>query len=327
MDQNFIDQLAKKLSKLGSKRPLGFHYAHPFGKVPADSIQCNGATYNRALYADFFAYATEQGWVKSESEWQSIASSNGGYCPWYSDGDGSTNFRTPKFAPFMQIAIASGNVGNYHEAGLPNITRGGLWWEGDTTYDTQLTGAFYRGADKTKMGSGRTDYDNYTVQLDASRSSTKYGRSNTVQLESCEWMICVVVLGIATNVGSTDISNVMSAVSQVQADVSAIPTPNAYIIETWHSGSSWYRIWSDGFIEQGFYIQSRTWTSSSYSASLPKVFTSTDYYVSLQAGTGKGSNECEFWVYSKTSSSIKIALTAYDSHSQTSGMHVYACGY
>lgn len=109
----------------------------------------------------------------------------------------------------------------------------------------------------------------------------------------------------------------------------AIPSnPDAYITDTWKSGSSWYRVWSDGFIEQGFYVQSRTWTESPlYSASFPKSFATTDYCVSLQAGTGKGRNECTFWVYSKTSSSIDIALTAYDNRSQTSGLHIYACGY
>ena len=65
-DQEFINQLAEKLSKLGTVRPLGFHYLHPYGTAPADSIICNGATYSRALYKDFFDYITTQGWVKTE---------------------------------------------------------------------------------------------------------------------------------------------------------------------------------------------------------------------------------------------------------------------
>ena len=121
-DQTFLNQLAEKLSKLGTVRPLGFHYLHPYGTVPADSIICNGATYSRALYKDFFDYITTQGWVKTEAEWQEIATRDNGFCPFYSSGDGSTNFRTPKFAPYQQIALASGSVGKYHQAGLPNIT-------------------------------------------------------------------------------------------------------------------------------------------------------------------------------------------------------------
>lgn len=255
MDQEFINELAEKLSKLGTKRPLGFHYAHPFCTVPPDSIQCNGAEYNRSLYSDFFAYATEQGWVKTEAEWQEIASQNNGYCSYYSDGDGSTTFRTPKFAPFMQIAIASGNVGNYHEAGIPNITGTTSAMRGGTSGFTRATGAFNNsslavnsekltGGGYVSSSSSPTD----TIEtFDASRESEVYGKSETVQPESHEWMICVVVFGIATNVGSTDVGNVMSAVAQVQAN------PNlqgqAHIVETWKSDSSWYRVWSDGFKE------------------------------------------------------------------------------
>lgn len=205
--------------------PLGHLFAWPFQTPPDGAIQCNGATYNRALCKDFFAYATSKGWVKTEAEWQSIATSNGGFCPYYSQGNGSTTFRTPKFAPFMQIAIASGDVGKYHQAALP-----------------------------------------------------VYGRSSTVQPESHEWMICVVVAGRATNLGSVDVSNVMSAVAQVQADVSAIPKPNAYVTKTWHSGTSWYRVWSDGFIEQG---DVATVGNSNYApVTFPHPFSNTYYSIS-----------------------------------------------
>lgn len=229
MDQEFINQLAEKLSKLGTKRPLGFHYAHPFGTVPPDSIQCNGAEYNRSLYSDFFAYATEQGWVKTEAEWQEIASQNNGYCSYYSDGNGSTTFRTPKFAPFMQVAIASGNVGNYHEAGIPNITGTTSAMRKPSGGLPRATGAFncsnILNSEKLLGGtyaSTSNASDNTIETFDASRESSVYGKSATVQPESSEWMICVVVFGVATNVGSTDVSNVMSAVAQVQAEIESI---------------------------------------------------------------------------------------------------------
>lgn len=121
-DQEFINQLAEKLRKLGTGRPLGFHYLHPYGTAPVDSIICNGATYSRALYKDFFDYITTQGWVKTEAEWQKIAKEQNGFCPFYSDGDGSTNFRTPKFAPHQQIAMSAAQATTYHQAGLPYAT-------------------------------------------------------------------------------------------------------------------------------------------------------------------------------------------------------------
>lgn len=220
VDPTFINQLAEKLSKLGTIRPLGFHYLHPYGTVPADSIICNGATYSRALYKDFFDYITTQGWVKTEAEWQEIATRDNGFCPFYSSGDGSTNFRVPRFAPYQQIAIASGNAGTYHQAGIPNITDrsdlGGIY-----------SSISFRGAIATVSNegdaTGATHVDaggNQKVKLtfNASNSNSIYGRSDTVQPESHEWVMCVVAYGVATNVGSVDVSNVMSAVAQVQAN-------------------------------------------------------------------------------------------------------------
>lgn len=255
-DQEFINQLAEKLSKLCTVRPLGFHYLHPYGTVPADSIICNGATYSRALYKDFFDYITTQGWVKTEAEWQEIAERDNGFCPFYSSGDGSTNFRTPKFAPYQQIAVASVNAGTYHQAGLPNITGrsdlGGI-------YDA----ASFSGAIATEINTGNAigathceagGSQRVKLTFDAGNSNSIYGRSSTVQPESHEWVMCVVAYGIATNVGSVDIQNVMSAVNAVQAKVEdKLEASTVHITETWKStdGSSWYRKWSDGFIEQG----------------------------------------------------------------------------
>lgn len=283
-DQAFINQLAEKLSKLGTVRPLGFHYLHPYGTVPADSIICNGATYSRALYKDFFDYITTQGWVKTEAEWQEIAKRDNGFCPFYSDGDGSTNFRTPKFAPYMQIAIASGNVGKYHDPGLPNI-KDSLNPIGQEDQNALPTGAFEKAPGKCMTGYSYYD-GNGAYEFNASRYNSIYGNSNTVQPESHEWMICVVVSGQATNLGSVDMADVLTTVAQVQADISqvqddvdAIPRPNAYVTQTWRSGTEWYRVWSDGWIEQGGHGTGGTCTFN-------KSFSNTNYTFNVQPSIG-----------------------------------------
>lgn len=220
-DQEFINQLAEKLSKLGTVRPLGFHYLHPYGTVPADSIICNGATYSRALYKDFFDYITTQGWVKTEAEWQEIATRDNGFCPFYSSGDGSTNFRTPKFAPHQQIAMGVAQATTYHQAGIPNV-------EGSTklTFTDNSDGG--TGVLRVSSGAstGATDADtrvrNNLLSIDASRNSNVYGASDTVQPESHEWVMCVVAYGVATNVGSVDMADVLTTVAQVQANLGTV---------------------------------------------------------------------------------------------------------
>lgn len=261
--------------------PMGHLFAWPYQTPPDGAIQCNGAAYNRSLYKDFFAYATSKGWVKTEAEWQSIANANGGYCPYYSQGDGSTTFRTPKFAPFMQVAIAGENVGKYHQAGLPNITD--TFTEHGNTSGLKCTGAF-TGEARIDLNSNQGGAsDGGRVTMNASRVSSIYGRSTTVQPESNEWMICVVVAGQATNIGSVDMADVLTTVAQVQADVGVIPRPNAYVTKTWRSGTEWYRVWSDGWIEQGGHGTGSACTFS-------KPFSNENYTFNVQPSSGYSSH-------------------------------------
>lgn len=301
-DQEFINQLAEKLSKLGTVRPLGFHYLHPYGTAPADSIICNGATYSRALYKDFFDYITTQGWVKTEAEWQEIATRDNGFCPFYSSGDGSTNFRTPKFAPYQQIAMEVAKATAYHQAGLPNI-------EGDTGINvgsipssTPSSGAFYHKTTTLAHMVGAGYNTTPAILFDASRNSNVYGASDTTQPESHEWVMCVVAYGVATNVGSVDVSNVMSAVAQVQANMP--PRSSVYVKEIWKSGTEWCRIFSDGWIEQGGILKGNSGT-----ASFHKGFSNTDYTFLHTPNLSVMSGQWFAWgVSSKTTTSIKISM-------------------
>lgn len=327
--QTQLDDLATKIETTGGL-PLGHHYAWPFGTVPANSIQCNGAEYNRALYADFFAYATEQGWVKPETEWQEIASQNNGYCAYYSDGDGSTTFRTPKFAPFMQVALASGSVGNYHEAGIPNIT--GQFTLGNnsgTTFGVKGPAFKREGNDRSYGGSLKLK-DSDWVSLDASRCNNAFGNSDTVQPESSEWMICVVVFGVATNVGSTDVSNVMSAIAQVQAKLpNGLNNTTPLIADTWKDNQgNWYRVWSDGLIEQGGFVNN----NSSYTiVSFHKPFVSPPFRAVYNLGQQEGTyEEIYSWtciIDSFTNSSMSVFVKDADNRLKTGAGFWYACGY
>lgn len=322
-DQEFINQLAEKLSKLGTVRPLGFHYLHPYGTVPADSIICNGATYSRALYKDFFDYITTQGWVKTEAEWQEISERDNGFCPFYSSGDGSTNFRTPKFAPYQQIAMGVAQATTYHQAGVPNITgeHDGNPWV------SEASGCFEYLSSKKIVPNGQENAT-YGVRFDASRSSSVYGASDTVQPETHSWVMCVVAYGIATNVGSVDVSNVMSAVAQVQADVGAIPSPKVYVTETWRSGAQWYRVWGDGFIEQGGKLTFTGKASIVREITFNKPFASSMIGLSLMAGRNSGTHsdsEYGYGVYAY--STTKVSVSAWNETGSATTLWWYANGY
>ena len=215
-------------SWLLSGLPLGYIYAWPYSTPMDGSIQINGQLLNRALYADLFTYAKSHGQVISEAEWQEKASQQGGYCNFYSEGDGSTTFRAPKFAPYQKFTMVSSDAGKYYEAGLPGIT-GDI----DAGYsgNSQFIGLFYEGTGCFRTsGNYNQRYpavqaggSNYTgMSFDASGSDKTYGNSDTVRPESMDWIVCVVAFGVATNVGSVDVANVMSAVGQVQSEVEEV---------------------------------------------------------------------------------------------------------
>lgn len=323
--------VTKKVNALQTKLkdprlPLGHLFAWPYQTPPDGSIMCNGATYNRSMYKDFYDYANKKGWVKTETQWQSIAKANGGYCPYYSTGDGSSTFRTPKFAPFMQIAIANANVGKYHQAGLPNIT--GKFELGHLEgIGCPSSGVFSTNTEKYDDYTGTNQHrrNKPTITFDASRESGVYGKSSTVQPESHEWSICVVVASQATNLGSVDMADVISAVGQIQAQVGTIPVPTAYVTKTWKSGSNWYRVWSDGFIEQGGLSQqiSNTGTQINFN----KAFTSTNYSVQLTAKRDTRTNELGLVVNPKSTSYCTAILSAYGGTNPLLPWYWYACGY
>lgn len=274
------DKAVEAHSKAGL--PLGHIFAWPFSTAPDGCIILNGSTYDRTLYADLFAYVKSKGWTKTEAEWQNIAQANNGFCSWYSESDGSTTFRTPKFAPYQKLALASGDAGKYYEAGLPNLTGGisNIASGGETMSVSDSNSALYvsaRGINSKIPGSA---YGNtFHATLDASLSNTIYGNSTTVQPESHDWIVCVVAFGTATNVGSVDVANVMSAVSQVQAN------PNlqgvAHVVESWKSDddTSWYQVWNDGRIVQGGVVTYPATRNYYSTLTLPKEMTTTKYNI------------------------------------------------
>lgn len=96
----------------------------------------------------------------------------------------------------------------------------------------------------------------------------------------------------------------------------------AVVIQNYISGTNWYRVWSDGWIEQGgrVYIEK----DSTVTVSLPKAFTTTNYIVLTQSGQTETNDE---WnngakVISKAVSSIKIEIRG-----RAGNRDWFACGY
>jgi hypothetical protein len=100
------------------------------------------------------------------------------------------------------------------------------------------------------------------------------------------------------------------------------------IIETWNEGTEWYRIWSDGWIEQGGTTGLIT-SGDSYNSktiTFKKSFTNTNYTFTSCANkysteNGLGTAYPPF-IFTKNNTSIIIGK-----YSWTDGIDWYACGY
>ena len=103
-------------------------------------------------------------------------------------GDGSKTFQLPDVTDRVLEGTTDGTkVGTYLEAGLPNITGALL----STRSYGKTTGAFYEGDGRGYVHDERTDKG--IVAFSASRSSSQYGESSTVQPPAFQALIIIKV--------------------------------------------------------------------------------------------------------------------------------------
>lgn len=101
----------------------------------------------------------------------------------------------------------------------------------------------------------------------------------------------------------------------------------AFVTETWRSedGNNWYRIWSDGWIEQGGYI-----INSISSINFHTPFTNVNYFFS-RTGVGTNTTACNYHAYAgfgteKTDTRTTTGISFYTSVGVL-GYLWYAFGY
>lgn len=191
--------------------PVGHEYFTFNPNVPQGSLPLFGGEYSRETYSALWSWVQQQtGYLKTEAEWQALATANNGNVPYYSDGDGSTTFRVPALKCYIKAADGTvTEVGSYYAAGLPNITANATC-RPDVTYGGALTGA--GGAfNIVKSGATTTDRDiqeaSTTHNSDyltfyASRSSSVYGNSNTVTPETVVGLWLVKAYGVIRDTGT-----------------------------------------------------------------------------------------------------------------------------
>lgn len=233
--------------------------------------------------------------------------------------------RLPKISNILEGTSSLSAIGDLVEAGLPNITgrfgaafdgasttNHGMWAEGAFVGDHRLMAALWWANNK--------GYGIDSTTFDASRCSDIYGNSTTVQPQTIKVLLYIVVANAAKTELQVDIDNIMTDVNG-KVDKSSLVEAQV-VVRSYRSTTGWYRVWSDGWCEQGGHIEESGTnvvqvTFPIQFVSLPTLMTS----VNSTARTTFLDNNID--VYSLTTSGF---IKQYIANVGT-GWSWYACGY
>ncbi len=97
----------------------------------------------------------------------------------------------------------------------------------------------------------------------------------------------------------------VARIEEKLTDVNA--ASRGYLVESYHNGTEWYRVYSDGWIEQGGEFTQ----SSPFTLTFPKAFTTTSYVISLNASdTTPDDNNLSVTSWkNKTATGVKIYIS------------------
>lgn len=266
----------------------------------------SGITFKRTLKGYKIALADQETAIQSRYETYGIA--------WYYILDTTnTQFKLPRTK--FGFEGLRGNVGDDIAESLPNIT-GNVGW---VPYNVNAqSGAF--GVEKGSAND-RNSYitGHETIVFDASRSSSAYKDGAPVQERATQMYLYFYVGETVQNANLIDAGRIGEQLANKQDKC-------IHIIDTYVNGTSWYRIWSDGWCEQG---GCHTPTSSAYEyiISLLKPYANTNYCIYL---TGQGIDTVDYY---KDAYSVfyqnKTVNSFYAAHADRSTEPCYwrTCGY
>lgn len=126
--------------------------------------------------------------------------------------------------------------------------------------------------------SSATNSTSTTLAATASAVKAAYDKGVSAASAASQAQTAADAAQSAADAAAETAGTAKAAADAAQSAVDGIANPNAYVTAMWRSGASWYRKWSNGFIEQGGTVNVSTVTST---ISLHTPFTSNSYNVAF----------------------------------------------
>lgn len=217
-------------------------------------------------YADFVTYIAGlvSGYpdlFETEANWQTSVT-NYGVCGKFVYDSVNNTVRLPKITGFIEGTTDLTALGDLIQAGLPNITGYGAL-SAYTTPSTSFDGCFYKDGSISGQINEGDSINDAKIALDASRSSSIYGNSTTVQPQAIKVLYYIVIATSTKTQIEVDIDEIATDLNgKADVDLSNVSIASSFsnalntagirtVVESYQNGTDWYRIWSDGWVEQG----------------------------------------------------------------------------
>ena len=165
-----------------------------------------------------------------------------------------------------------------------------------------------------------------------------YSFRNAIDTVTIDWQVCGCSAEVPTEAEYTEVSGLyyyigdtlqnaqlinVARIEEKLTDVNA--ASRGYVVESYHNGTEWYRIYSDGWCEQGGFAAPVSADGHACTVTFLKPFLDTSYgFFKTNQGTSNATDVLFTGSYSsKTNTSIKI----YNFNAYVSGASWFACGY
>lgn len=170
-------RIAENAQIISYDLPVGSYMLWSGKNTPEYFIEPQGQTLLRAEYPELWQFAQDNELVGKL----------------FGTGDGSTTFTVTDIRnSFIKIANSDANTGVHTNAGLPNIT-------GTAIFGADIgstSGAFYQSRSNLKNENGSGGNNGDELAIDASRSNSIYGNSNTVTPDN--WGLKIILKALPT---------------------------------------------------------------------------------------------------------------------------------
>ena len=206
--------------------------------------------------------------------------------------------RLPKITGIVEGTTDLTALGDLVEAGLPNIS--GVLGPSRTLHTYSGTSVPISGAFKktsisgtTVIGSSGSSADVYKYEIDASLSNSIYGNSTTVQPQTIKVLYYIVIATSTKTQIQVDIDEIATDLNgKADVDLSNVPTSKGILTESYVNGTSWYRVYSDGWCEQGGYQLTLSAANTMVKINLLKPYKDGNYTV---VATNAGSSATNYY--------------------------------